>query len=62
MRILFCGDVGGRSGREAISEHVPVLRDRLRLDFVIANGENAAHGFGMTEKTCNELFAAKHTI
>jgi len=58
MRILFCGDVVGRSGREAIFEHVPVLRDRLRLDFVIANGENAAHGFGMTEKTCNELFGA----
>ena len=58
MRILFCGDVVGRSGREAIAKHVPDLRARLRLDFVIANGENAAHGFGMTEKTCKELFSA----
>ncbi|MDD9926806.1 MAG: YmdB family metallophosphoesterase, partial [Rhodospirillaceae bacterium] len=41
MRILFCGDVVGRSGREAITAHVPALRARLRLDLVIANGENA---------------------
>lgn len=58
MKILFCGDVVGRSGREAIAAHVPSLRESLQLDFVIANGENAAHGFGMTEKTCKELFAA----
>ena len=58
MKILFCGDVVGRSGREAVNTHVPVLRDRLHLDFVIANGENAAHGFGMTEKTCKEMFDA----
>lgn len=58
MKILFCGDVVGRAGREAISRYVPDLRERLKLDFVIANGENAAHGFGMTEKTCAELFAA----
>lgn len=58
MRILFCGDVVGRAGREAVTRHVPELRRRLRTDFVIANGENAAHGFGMTEKTCAELFEA----
>ena len=58
MRILFCGDVVGRSGREAVTLHVPALRKQLKLDFVIANGENAAHGFGMTEKTCGELFEA----
>lgn len=58
MKILFCGDVVGRSGREALVQHVPMLRERLRLDFVIANGENAAHGFGMTDKTCKELFGA----
>ncbi|MDJ0971926.1 MAG: YmdB family metallophosphoesterase, partial [Kiloniellales bacterium] len=58
MRILFCGDVNGRSGREAVAEHVPRLRRKLDLDFVIANGENAAGGFGITAKVCQELFAA----
>ncbi|MDJ0942506.1 MAG: TIGR00282 family metallophosphoesterase [Kiloniellales bacterium] len=58
MRILFCGDVNGRSGREVVAEHLPRLRRKLDLDFVIANGENAAGGFGITEKVCQELFAA----
>ncbi len=58
MRLLFCGDIVGRSGREAVIGHVPRLRERLGLDFVIANGENAAGGFGITEKICGELFAA----
>ena len=39
-------------------EHLPGLRDRLQLDFVIANGENAASGFGITEKICRQLFDA----
>ena len=52
MRILFIGDVVGRSGRAAIAEHVPSLRKRLALDFVVANGENAAGGFGITEAIC----------
>ncbi len=58
MRILFCGDINGRSGREVVVEHLPRLRRKLDLDFVIANGENAAGGFGITEKVCQELFAA----
>jgi hypothetical protein len=58
MRLLFCGDVVGRSGRRAINEHLPRLRKDLALDFVIANGENAAGGFGITEKVCQELFSA----
>jgi hypothetical protein len=58
MRLLFCGDVLGRSGRDAIAEHVPALRQRLNLDFVVANGENAAHGFGITPKICEEFFAS----
>jgi metallophosphoesterase (TIGR00282 family) len=56
MRLLFCGDLLGRSGRDAIAEHVPLLRQRLNLDFVVANGENAAHGFGITPKMCEDLF------
>jgi metallophosphoesterase (TIGR00282 family) len=58
MRLLFCGDIVGRPGREAIIEHLAQLRRRLALDFVIANGENAAGGFGITEKICHDLFAA----
>jgi calcineurin-like phosphoesterase len=49
VRILFCGDIVGRPGRVAVTRHVPDLRKSLALDFVIANGENAAGGFGITE-------------
>jgi len=58
VRILFCGDIVGRPGRTAVRTQVPDLRDRLGLDFVIANGENAAGGFGITEAICHELFDA----
>lgn len=58
MRLLFLGDVVGRPGRQAVEDFVPGLRARLGLDFVIANGENAAHGFGITAKTAGELFDA----
>lgn len=49
IRLLFIGDIVGRSGRAALLEQVPLLRDRWALDFVIVNGENAAGGFGLTE-------------
>ena len=52
------GDVVGRPGREAINAIVPGLRDELRLDLVIANGENAAGGFGITLDIANELFSS----
>ena len=58
MRVLFCGDVVGRSGREAVAGNVPRLRKELELDFVIANGENAAAGFGITVELSKELYAA----
>ncbi len=48
MRILFLGDVMGRSGRHAISTRLPELRDQLRLDFVIVNGENSTAGMGLS--------------
>ncbi|MBX7146247.1 MAG: TIGR00282 family metallophosphoesterase [Alphaproteobacteria bacterium] len=56
MRILFCGDVVGRSGREVITHYIPILSEKLYLDFVIVNGENAASGFGITEKICQEFY------
>ena len=55
MRLLFCGDVVGRAGRDALKTHLPELRRDLGLDFVVANGENAAGGFGITGKICNCL-------
>ena len=58
MRLLFLGDVVGRAGRDAVARHLPGLRDRLSLDFVVANGENVAHGFGITERTARDLYEA----
>ena len=47
MRILFLGDVVGRSGRDAVTAALPELRARLRAELVVVNGENASHGFGL---------------
>jgi metallophosphoesterase (TIGR00282 family) len=58
MRILFLGDVVGRSGRGAVIEALPKLRERYRLDFVVVNGENAAGGFGISEAILIELLDA----
>jgi metallophosphoesterase (TIGR00282 family) len=58
MRILMIGDVVGKPGRKAVGALAPVLRAELALDLIIANGENAAAGRGLTQKTARELFAA----
>ncbi|HXY57463.1 MAG TPA: TIGR00282 family metallophosphoesterase [Methylocystis sp.] len=58
LRLLFIGDVMGRSGRSAVLSRLPALRDAWALDFVIVNGENAAGGFGITESLCEELLQA----
>jgi metallophosphoesterase (TIGR00282 family) len=58
VKLLFCGDVVGKSGREAVAKYVPMLRAELGLDFVVVNGENAAAGFGITAKICEELYAS----
>src|SRR5271165_1589283 len=58
MRFAFFGDVVGRSGRDGLADHLPDLRRRLALEFVIVNAENACHGFGITERTARELFDA----
>jgi metallophosphoesterase (TIGR00282 family) len=58
MRILFIGDVVGRSGRNAVLEHAPALRARWDLDFLVVNGENAAGGFGLTEAIFEDFLAA----
>lgn len=58
IRILCLGDVVGRPGRRVIKERVAHLRKRLALDMVIANGENAAGGIGLTPETLRELLGA----
>ncbi|HNB26622.1 MAG TPA: YmdB family metallophosphoesterase, partial [Alphaproteobacteria bacterium] len=50
MRLLFCGDLVGRPGRDVVVERLPGLRREHAIDFVVANGENAAGGFGITKK------------
>lgn len=57
MKILFCGDAVGQSGRSMVFKAVPALRQQLNIDFVIANGENAAHGFGLTPKIYQAFLA-----
>lgn len=59
MRILFIGDIMGRAGRRAAAQQIPRLAEEFgAFDFVIANGENSAGGFGLTGKVMDELFAA----
>lgn len=55
MRLLYLGDVVGRTGRDAVQEHVPRLRQDLKLDAVVVNGENAAHGFGLNVRITQDL-------
>ncbi|GAG92046.1 unnamed protein product, partial [marine sediment metagenome] len=58
MLILAIGDIVGRPGRRAVSQLLPGLRQQYGLDLVIANGENAAGGIGLTSTTAKELLDA----
>ncbi len=58
MRILFIGDILGRSGRTIVIDRLPGLVSEWQLDLVVINGENAAGGFGITEVIYNELIDA----
>jgi len=58
MRLLFLGDVMGRAGRQAITDHLPRLRTEWKLDFVVVNGENATSGMGLSGAHARELLAA----
>lgn len=57
IRILFFGDLVGKIARKALALKLPRLVEEIKPDFVIANGENVAHGKGITKKTCEEVFA-----
>jgi len=56
MRILFIGDIFGRPGRTIVKDHLPALVKDHQIDLIIANGENAAAGFGITPSLIEELF------
>jgi len=56
--VLFIGDIVGQPGRRAVKELVPKLREQHGINLVVANGENAAGGSGITPKTAQEIFAA----
>ena len=58
MNLLYLGDLVGRAGRTATIDILKDLRSELKLDFVIVNGENAANGFGITPKICDQLYEA----
>ncbi len=56
MKFLFIGDIVGRAGRRAVRELMPDLVKEHNIDLVVANGENAAGGFGLNKKVAEELF------
>jgi hypothetical protein len=58
MRILFLGDVMGRSGRTALADRLPGLKADWRLDFVVVNGENATNGAGLSADHARAILAA----
>jgi len=62
MKILFISDIVGKPGRRAVSELLPGLIAERGIDFVIANCENAAAGFGITREIVEELFASRIDI
>lgn len=56
MKLLFIGDIVGRAGRKTLVDHLDRLIDRHMVDLVVANGENAAAGYGLTASVLHELF------
>ena len=57
MRIAFIGDIVGHPGREMLKNYLAKIKEEYEIDFVIANYENASHGFGLTLKNANELIS-----
>ncbi len=58
LKILYCGDIIGRAGRNVIIKHIKEIKEKYAIDGVIVNGENAAHGFGLTPSIANDLLNA----
>jgi metallophosphoesterase (TIGR00282 family) len=63
MKLLFLGDIVGKSGRDAVLKHLPALKTTYAPDCIIINAENAAHGFGLTKSIAADLFdAGTHVV
>ncbi len=58
MKVLFVGDIVGKSGRNALFEHLPFLKEKYNYDLLIVNGENSAHGKGITRKIYDSFINA----
>ena len=58
MKILFVGDIVGKPGRQMVKHHLSIIKKKYNIDLVIANYENASHGFGLTKKNYKELINA----
>ncbi|WP_353894518.1 TIGR00282 family metallophosphoesterase [Proteinivorax hydrogeniformans] len=58
MKIIFIGDIVGKPGRKIIKTHLPEIIEKYEPDLIIANGENAAGGKGLSQKASDELFEA----
>ena len=56
MNILIIGDVVGSAGRAVLNGNLAQLKTKLKVDFAIVNGENAAHGFGITGAICDTMY------
>ena len=59
MRLMFLGDVVGRSGRDAVYAQLPMLREKLKPDLVVVNGENAAQLRTTFQKSLSQTVAAR---
>jgi len=57
LRVAFVGDIVGRPGRLMLQRHLGMLRESEAIDLVVANSENASHGFGITSKNAKELLS-----
>ena len=57
MKIVFIGDIVGRSGREALKKYIPIIKKDFDPDIIIVNAENAAAGYGLTEKIAEEILS-----
>ncbi len=58
MKILYIADIVGKPGRTMFKHHIKNIREQYGVDFVIVNGENTSHGFGLTVKNAREMFSA----
>ena len=55
MKLLVCGDVVGKPGRNIVEKFLPTLKKNKEIDFIVLNGENAAGGFGINKNICESF-------